>query len=641
MTGLSWRGLQERAGSLTGAFIALVLGVSLTTASGAVLVQASSPDARVMTAGAEALTQAAALLVMLAVIGAFVTTFIVASTFAFSVAQRRRELARLRLVGATPRQISRYVLAEAVIVAAAAGIAGALLGAPTVQVLIWLLSVFDVVPEDLQVPLSADTLALPAVIAATLGCGVAVAGSGAAARRAGRVAPAEALRDAAADQHVMTRGRWIAGVLATGVGVAMLVVIPLAPPDGRLPLALFVAQPLVIACAMLAPVLVVPVTALITGPASRLSTVSALLARRNLATAVRRTASTATPVLLLVGVSGSLLAGVGVLAAANRQDARLLHTSDLIAVSTRAPDLREISTVPGVAASSRLADTQVEIHVNRTTRSLTALGVDADGASAVLRLGGVDGKLSELTGDAVAVPRAIADSYNLNLGGRLSVRLADGTSAVVRVVAIFDGTPLSTPLLLPFDFAAHHRSNTATQGPDKIAIVLTPDATADAVTDRLSQSGGAVLTTDQYVARISDPRAEGMRIGALLLAVFALTYTLVAVANTTVMSFADRYREFVRLRVIGASRAQLMRMVLWEAIGSAVTGIAFGAAVITVAVGGLWAVLRNIGLKAPIDLPWAQLAAISAAAIAVVLIAAAIPAAALLHRGYHASDLST
>jgi FtsX-like permease family len=121
--GLSWRGLRQRAVSLVGAFVALALGVALTTASGVVL-RASSRESGLDTASAAALAQAATLLVMLAVIGAFVTMFIVASTFAFSVAQRRRELARLRLVGATPGQVSRLVLVEAATVAAAAGIAG-------------------------------------------------------------------------------------------------------------------------------------------------------------------------------------------------------------------------------------------------------------------------------------------------------------------------------------------------------------------------------------------------------------------------------------------------------------------------------------------------------------------------------------
>jgi putative ABC transport system permease protein len=640
VSGLSWRGLRRRAAGLAGAFVALALGVALTTASGVVL-GASSRRSVLDAASAAALTQAATLLVMLAVIGAFVTMFIVASTFAFSVAQRRRELARLRLVGATPGQVSRLVLVEAVAVALAAGITGGLLGVPAVAALVWTLSVFEVVPAGLRVPVSAGTVVGPAVVATTVGFVVAVAGAAAAARRAARVAPGEALRDAASDQRVMTRGRWITGLAAVVIGAAMLAVIPLAPPDGRLPLAFFVSQPLVVACAMLAPVLVVPLTAVVTAPVGRLSAASGLLARQNLKSAVRRTASTAAPVLVLVGVAGSLLAGTQVLSAANRQDAHLLYTSDLIDIPVRAPALDGVAALPGVAAVSRVATSQVRARVNRATRSLAALGVDPGAAPSVLGLGDVDGNLAGLRGATVAVARTAAASYRLRLGDDLRVRLADGTPATLRIVALFDGTPLSSPVLLPYDLIVMHRLGGQAGPPDAIHIRLAAGASPGEVTDRLTRAGDTVLTTDRFLAQRSDARAEGMRIGALVLAVFALAYTLVAVANTTVMSFADRHREFVRLRVVGASPAQILRMVLWEALAIAFTGLTFGAAVISVSTGGLWAVLSGIGLPIPLTLPWPQLAAIAAAAATVVLVAAAAPAVALLRRGYHASDLAT
>ena len=638
MTGLWWRGLRQGAASLIGAFTALALGVALTTASGVVL-GASSREAGLDVATAEALTQAATLLVMLTVIGAFVTMFIVASTFAFTVAQRRRQLARLRLVGATPEQVFRLVLGEAVTVAVAAAVTGALVGGPAVSALVWTLSAFQVVPAGLHVTVSAGTLAGPAVVAAMVGCVVAVAGATAAARRATRVAPGEALRDAATDQRVLTRGRWIIAVVAAMIGVAMLAVIPLAPPDGRLPLALFGSLPFVVTCAFLAPLLVVPVTALVTVPVSRLSAASGLLARQNLRVAVRRTASKAAPVLVLVGVAGSLLAGTQVLSAANRQDAQLLYTSDLIDIPAAAPDLGTVSTVPGVAAASRVAGAQVQAQVDRTTRSLTALGVDPEGAPSVLGLGHVTGNLAGLEGETVAVAHATAATYRVRLGDDLHVRLPDGTESSLRVVAFFDGTPLSSPVLLPYDLVVAHRAG-RTGAPDAIHIRLAAGTSPGAVAARLRRAGDTVLTTHQFLARLSDARAEGMRIGTLVLAVFALAYTFVAVANTTVISFAERRREFVRLRMVGASPAQILRMVLWEALAIAGAGIAFGGAVVIVSAGGLWAVLRGIGLSIPLTLPWTQLAAITAAAALVVVIAAGAPAIVLVRRGYRAGDLA-
>jgi putative ABC transport system permease protein len=420
------------------------------------------------------------------------------------------------------------------------------------------------------VPVPAGRLVAPAVVAATVGCLVAVAGAAAAARRASRLAPGEALRDAVTDRRVMTRGRWITGAVAAVIGAAMLAVIPLAPPDGRLPLALFVSQPLVVACAMLAPVLIVPLTAVVTVPASRLQAASGLLARQNLTAAVRRTASTAAPVLVLIGVAGSLLAGTQILAAANRQDAQLMYTSDLIDIPRGSPDLGRVSTEPDVAAASRVATSQIQAQVNHTTRSLVTLGVDPVGAPRVLGLGRVDGNLADLHGATVAIGRAAATSYRLRLGDSMRARLADGSDSSLRVVAVFDGTPLSSPVLVPYDLAVAHRSSSQPEPPDAIHIRLTADGSPGETIDRLTRAGDVVLTTRQFLARLSNARTEGMRTGALILAVFALAYTLVAIVNTTVMSFADRYREFIRLRVVGASRPQILCMVLWEALAIAI-----------------------------------------------------------------------
>jgi putative ABC transport system permease protein len=640
VTGLALRGLRQGAAGLVGAFTALALGVALTTASGVVLAASSREAGRDVTA-AGALTQAATLLVMLAVIAAFVTAFIVASTFAFSVARRRRPLARLRLVGATPGQVVRLVLAEAATVAAAAAATGTLLGGPAVSALLWTLSAFQVVPAGLRVPVSAGTLAAPGVVAAIVGGAVAITGAAAAARRATRIAPGEALRDAAADRSVMTGGRWILAGVAVLVGVAMLAAIPLAPTDGRLPLALFISQPFVVACAILAPRLVVPLTGLLTAPISRLSAASGLLARQNLRAGVRRTASTAAPILLLVGVAGSLLAGTGILAAANREDARLLYTSDLVDIPSGAPDLERVRSVPGVAAASRVAAAPVEARVDRATRSLMALGVDPGDAPAVLGLGHVTGDLVGLRGETVAVARVAAATYGLRPGAALRVRLPDGTASSLRVVALFDGTPLSSPVLLPYDLVVAHRPADRPGAPDAIHVRVAAGASPGEIADRLRRAGDTVLATRWYLDRLSDAHAEGMRIGTLVLAAFALAYTFVAVANTTVMSFADRRREFARLRAIGAGRSLILRMVLWEALAVAGSGTAFGGAVVAASVGGLWVLLRGIGLSIPLTLPWPQLAAIAGAATLVVVVAAEAPAIALVRRACRAGDLAS
>src|SRR4051794_33868323 len=158
----------------------------------------------------DAIAGAGVLLGLMTMTVGFVAVFSISSSFAFSVALRRRELGLLRAVGATPRQIRRLVLREAALVAAAAGVAGALASLAVAPLLGRWIAGRGLAPETLDVT--------PAPVALPVGAGlmlvVALAGAWAAARRAARVRPAEALRDAAVDRGVMTAGRWLVGVPA-------------------------------------------------------------------------------------------------------------------------------------------------------------------------------------------------------------------------------------------------------------------------------------------------------------------------------------------------------------------------------------------------------------------------------------------
>lgn len=126
------------------------------------------------------------------------------------------------------------------------------------------------------------------------------------------------------------------------------------------------------------------------------------------------------------------------------------------------------------------------------------------------------------------------------------------------------------------------------------------------------------------------PQRAGIGLGSQVIATFALAYTVLAVVNTTVIAFARRRREFARLRVIGAKRPQILRMVLWESLATAAAGLTFGAIVVTAATAGLWLVLLGVGLRPAVTLPWSQLAGMAAAALVLVIVAALTPTAALL-----------
>ncbi|MBL0803081.1 FtsX-like permease family protein, partial [Streptomyces albidoflavus] len=209
------------------------------------------------TAGANraaALDEVATLLAIMALIGCFVSVFVVSGTFAFSIAQRRRELALLRTVGATPAQVTRMVTAEAAALGTAASAVGCLIGVQGSDGITAVLQHYGMAPADMEVPVSVPVL----VISFVIGLAVALAGVLAASRRAARVRPAETLRESDTDTKVMTRGRWITGGLFLALAVLLLVQLPRAGDDGAVVISLLLTEILVIAMVAFAPLLVPP-----------------------------------------------------------------------------------------------------------------------------------------------------------------------------------------------------------------------------------------------------------------------------------------------------------------------------------------------------------------------------------------------
>ncbi|MDY7090798.1 MAG: ABC transporter permease, partial [Actinomycetota bacterium] len=191
----------------------------------------------------------AQLVAALAIMALFTTIFVVAATLALATAQRRREIGLLRTIGADPRQIRRMVLGEAVIVGllgSAVGCVAGVIGAPA---MLASLDRLDVTPPDSRIIISA----WPLLVATAIGTGVAALGAFVASRSAARVAPIEALRDAAAAQRPMSRGRWIAGLAIFGVGVVLAFMTAAGGADRRVNLAIATSMCLIAAAALLAP----------------------------------------------------------------------------------------------------------------------------------------------------------------------------------------------------------------------------------------------------------------------------------------------------------------------------------------------------------------------------------------------------
>jgi putative ABC transport system permease protein len=185
-------------------------------------------------------------------IAGFVCIFIVAATVSFAIAQRRQEMALLRLIGATPRQVARMVMSESLVVALIAAAAGSLLAVVCSSGLSSLLRYYGLAPSTF----TAGGTWLGSLLASAIGVGVAFIGVFFASRRAGKVRAVEAMRNAVVERRVMSGARWVWGIIFLGASISFVGLGALLGGVAAMSLALFETLLLAVALALLMPVLV-------------------------------------------------------------------------------------------------------------------------------------------------------------------------------------------------------------------------------------------------------------------------------------------------------------------------------------------------------------------------------------------------
>jgi putative ABC transport system permease protein len=571
---------------------------------------------------------AASLLGTTSGLAGFVSVFVVASTFAYAVAARRREFGLLRTAGATPRQIRRLVLGEALAVGVLASAAGGVLGTVIAPPFARWLARSGIAPPDF----TAHIIVWPVAVAFAIGLVIALLGAWLAARRAGRVRPAEALREAAVDRRAMTVSRWVIGVAALGGSVALAGVFATAHSADAASLILLVAMLLVLGCAMLAPVLIPPLVWLLTVPLAATPGATGMLARGSAVTAVRRTAATVAPILLTVGFAGSMLAGLdtfsgtGQAAAASRITAPAIVTPRGGAPGFADPAIAALRAAPGVAAAVPVTDTTVYVRSSGDPEDWTGQYVNGPGLARVLRLPVVAGSLAGLTGTGtVAVP---AGSWRL--GQTATMWLADSTPVRLRVVAVLaDQIDLEQTVLLPSALRAGH---TSVPMASTVYLSLSPGARLAAIRAAAAAGGGVVGPTSGYLTAANAENDRINRLAMIAILGMALAYTAIAIANTLVMATGDRVRELATLRLSGATPGQVLRLIGVEACLVSGIGTLLAAAVTAATVAGLRHGLLGLAPSVRVVIPWLPLAGIALACLVIAVLASLIPAALVLRR---------
>jgi putative ABC transport system permease protein len=507
---------------------------------------------------------------------AILAIFVVAATLGLSVSQRGREIALLRTIGATPRQVRRLVVREALVVALAAGLIGAapglLLGA----------GLFAALHES---GLGAEhaTLALgvlPPLAAVLAGLLCAGAGAWAAARRASRMRPTAALAEAAVELRRVGPVRVLLGVVLLAAGAFLCATAMSEDAATAADTTGGVVMTLIASIALLGP-LVARAAAALAGPwMARRSPASGFLAQASLRSRAGRFASVSTPLAMTVAFAVATVGTTSIEARAGREQVqdRIVAARVLSGPAGISDELvGAIRRLPGVVAVTGLLPTEVAAVSHPFDGPqfafVPAAALSGDGPGHTLDLDVRRGSFAALGPGTVALSEDWAHALRADVGSRVALWLGDGTPVRVRVVAVYASSLGFGDVVLPrAAVAAHVAVPTAAQ-----ALVAAGPAHAADVAQRLHALAAAYPGTrvaDRGAAQAESADAGGwvdyLILGALI------AFCVVAVVNTLVMATAERTRELALLRLVGATAAQVTRMLRWEALAIVGLGLLAG-----------------------------------------------------------------
>ena len=577
--------------------------------------EAANAEAAAITGGSDAL---AVVLLVFATVALLVAGLVIANTFAVLLAQRTRELALLRCVGATARQIRRSVLGEAAVTGLAASVLGVLAGIGLAAGVSALAGA-----ADSPIPLSGLSVPLVAVVAGlAVGLVTTLVAALAPARAATRVAPLAALRpvDAAPLRSRPGVLRLVAGLLLLVPGVALLLYgaqvgeVLVALPGGVLSF---------LGALLLAQRAVPPVVAAAGRLLGRVGGVPGRLAAGNATRNPRRTAATATALVIGVTLTTAMVVGAASARATASAGLDAAYPTDVLVQDTTAglPGslLGQLEALPGVQAGVAVTTGQL---TGPDGTEYEVEGFDVPATTPVLR-SATDQPLPGL--GQVVLPPYLAEQYGVAAGDPATFT-ADGRSLTFTTVLGSDdvysprltGTELSA--LLP-DPAVGQVWLRLADGADTAAVV------AD-----ITEAAGAAVPTAFVTGIASERAAIDDVLDTLLLVVtgllgVAVLIALIGVGNTLALSVVERRQESGLLRALGLTRGQLRGLLAWEAV--LVAGVA---AVLGVLLGGGYglagaaSVLGSLSAEGTvISVPWLQVGAIVVVATVAGLLASVLP----------------
>ena len=543
-------------------------------------------------------------LLVFAFISLFVGAFTIFNTFSITIGQRTRELALLRIVGASRRQIFWSVLLEAFLVGLLASLVGLALGVAAAEGLTALLNGFGVTLPQGPLVFEARTV----VASLAIGIGVTVISAISPARRAVRIPPIAALTSQQGSTEESSRRRVAVGSVVGILGIVLLALglsLPAIQLVGLGAVAIFVGV------GMLAPLVARPMSSVIGRPLAR--GVSGRLGRQNSMRSPRRTAQTASALMVgLALVSTISVFGASVSKSATQSISDAIAADYIVTASTTggppggfsAASATTAAGIPGVSYVSSVYSGQFEL--KGAVKTLAGFSPANLSKTLILRMNEGNGPAA-LADGSLLIDSNTATKEHLKVGQRVPAVFAETGPTTMVIGGIYKPNAVLGSFLVGEDYFKAH--NNADKLP--IALLLSTAKGASSTQTAALTKGLASFPNLKIQTRAEFEKTQEAQINQVLALVYvllalAIVIALIGIVNTLMLSVFERTHEIGLLRAVGMRRRQVRAMIRSEAVILAIFGAVIGIVVGTGLGVALASSLKDQGIT-DIVIPWASL----------------------------------